>query len=190
MCTRPDYNRARQPRRYPGAMADRPALLVDRVSKTFRHAGGAHAHAQGARAAPAPPFAARALRGAERHLVRDRARGVLRDRRSQRQRQEHAAEVPGRDLRRRRGPHLAPRPPVDVHRARRRLQPGPRRSRQRGDERHHARAQPARGALPLRASSSSRNSRSSRTSSSRTTPPGCTSGSRSRWRSRWTPTSC
>ena len=74
---------------------------------------------------------------------------VLRDRRAQRQRQEHAAEVHGRDLPGRRR-HLVPRPAIDVHRARRRLQPGHGGARQRRDERDHARAVSAGGAQALR----------------------------------------
>ncbi len=73
---------------------------------------------------------------------------VLRDRRAQRQRQEHAAEVPGRDLPGRRR-HLVPGAAVDVHRAGRRLQPGPGGSRQRRHERDHARPLAPRGAQAL-----------------------------------------
>ena len=80
-----------------------------------------------------------------------RAWGVLRHRGAQRQREEHAAEVPGRDLRRRRR-HLVPRPAVDVHRARHRFQPGHGRARQRGHERDHDGPLPARGPPPLSSS--------------------------------------
>ena len=64
-------------------------------------------------------------------LVHGPARRVLRHRRAQRIGQEHAAEVPRRDL-----PAPTPggsrrRPALDVHRARRRLQPRPRGARQR-----------------------------------------------------------
>ena len=107
-------------------------------------------HAQGARAASAPPdppsdVPARSTTSRSRSTPRR----VLRDRRAQRQRQEHAAEVPG-GIYRARGRHLVPRPAVDVHRAGRRLQPGPGRARQRRDERDHARPLAARGAQALR----------------------------------------
>ena len=52
---------------------------------------------------------------------------VLRHRRPQRLRQEHAAEVPGRASTGSTGRDPHARPAVDVHRARRRLQPRPRR---------------------------------------------------------------
>ena len=87
---------------------------------------------------PSGASAATSSRAARRVLRGARGR-VLRHRRSQRLGQEHAAEVPGRDLPDRRGRHLRARPHVDVHRARRRLQPRPRRARQRHHQRDHAR---------------------------------------------------
>ena len=105
----------------------------------------------------------------ELHAVEDvsveiAAGRVLRHRRAQRQRQEHAAEVPRRHLRHRRGPHLDRRPALAVHRAGRRLQPGPDGARQRDHQRDHARAHAAsrRGSASTR-SSPSPSSRSSST---------------------------
>ena len=57
---------------------------------------GAGAHAQGARPSSSAPDPPQHLQGAGQRLVRRAAGRVLRDRRAQRQRQEHAAEVPGR----------------------------------------------------------------------------------------------
>ena len=110
----------------------------------------------------------------QRRLVRGRAGRVLRDRRPQRLGQEHAAQVPGRHLRARRRRDLRQRADVDVHRARRRVQPRPRRARQRDPQRHHARPLAARGAR-ARTTQRHRVRRARgvrRTSSSRTTRPG------------------
>ncbi len=167
--------------------ADRRGSRYQDVSR----ARGAGPHAQGARSASPAPLRARAVHSSAGRLLRDRARRVLRHRGAQRQRQEHVAEVPRRDLRGGRGADLVPRANVALHRARRRLQPRPRGDGQRRDERDHARAHAEAGARALRAGDRiRRNSRSSRTSSSRTTPPGCTCGSRSRSRSRSMPKSC
>ena len=70
----------------------------------------------------------------------DRAGRVLRDRRAERERQEHAAQDPRRDLCRRLGPRPPRRRPLPVHRARRRLQRRALGPRQRPDQRRPARA--------------------------------------------------
>ena len=118
--------------------------------QAVRAAARARAHAQGARPASVPARRLGPAAGARRRLVHGPEGRVLRDRRPQRLRQEHAAEVPGRDLPRRRGPDPHARAPVDVHRARRRLQPGPGGARQRPDQRDHARPHAEGGAAPLR----------------------------------------
>ena len=133
---------------------------------------------QGARAAPVQVGQLRAAAGGRRRRHRDRRRRVLRDRRPQRLGQEHAAQVPRRDLRddQRRGDGARAR--IAVHRARRRLQHGPHRARQRDHQRDHARPHAAPGVRALRRRSSrSPSSRTSSTSSSRTT--------RRAWRSGW-----
>ena len=118
--------------------------------QAFRAPPRARPHAQGARAAPfsraRPGHAARAAR----RLLRCRAGRVLRHRRAQRLGQVDAAEVHGGDLRDRWRRDLHQRPPVDVHRARRRLQPRPAGARQRGPQRDDARALAARGRPALR----------------------------------------
>ena len=65
---------------------------------------------------------------------------VLRGRRPERQRQEHAAQDPRRHLPRRRGHGARERAALALHRARRRLQPRAQRPRQHPHQRHAARA--------------------------------------------------
>ena len=128
------------------AVADRRRRRDEDLSR----ARGAGAHAQGAGTAPDAAHPPRDLPGAARHLLRRASRRVLRDRRAQRQRQEHAAEVPRRDLRSRQRADLDERPALDVHRARRRLQPGSCGARQRRAQRDHDGALATRGTRALR----------------------------------------
>ncbi len=140
------------------------AVSIEGVSKTFQPAPPAVPHAQGARAAPVPHARpTTSCTPSTTSRVEIAAGRVLRHRRAQRQRQEHAAEVPRRHLRHRHRRAARSRPAVAVHRARRRLQPGPDRARQRDDQRDHARAHAA--ARRGRASTRSSPSPSSRSSS-------------------------
>ena len=106
--------------------------------------------AQGAGAAPVPLERDRRAARAPGRVGHGRARRVLRHRRPQRERQEHAAQVPRRDLRGRRREHAGRRQAVAVHRARRRLQSRPDGARQRADQRDPARPLAARGARAVR----------------------------------------
>ena len=107
-------------------------------------------HAQGARAASVPLAHLRRAACGQRRQRRDRPGRVLRHRGQERLRQEHVAEDPRGDLRRRRGRGRGQRPAVAVHRARRRLQPGADRARERPDQRDHARPHAQAGARALR----------------------------------------
>ena len=120
----------------------RPAIVVEHLAEDVPAPAPALLDAQGARAAPVQRDAATTSCDAVDDVSFEVGAGrVLRHRRPQRLGQEHAAEVPGRDL-------PAPTratidvdgPAVAVHRARRRLQPRPDRARQRDAQRDHARA--------------------------------------------------
>ena len=128
------------------AGAPPPAIVMDSVSKTFR-VPEERTHTLKERALH--PLRTHRHRDASRRSRTSRSRStrrVLRDRRAQRQRQEHAAEVHRRHLRRGQRTDLVHGRAVDVHRARRRLQPGPGGARQRRHQRDHARPHAARGA--------------------------------------------
>ena len=106
--------------------------------------------AQGARRAPVPPDELpRAARAARRVLRRPPGR-VLRHRRPQRLRQEHAAEDHGEHLPRRPRPDPHGRAARAVHRARRRLQHGDDVARERRPERRDDGPGAARGAAAAR----------------------------------------
>ena len=96
---------------------------VGRVENVPAAASGADDD-QGALPPPVPTRRVRAPAGAGRRHVLGRARRVLRHRRPQRQRQEHATEDPRRHLPRRQRHRPRRRPALAVHRARRRLQHG------------------------------------------------------------------
>ena len=99
-------NGSRPPRRLSrmptGGEAQVPPVVVDGVSKTFR-IPRERVHTLKERVLhPMRRAGSRAPRGAPGRLVLGAAGRVLRDRRPQRLRQEHAAQVPGRHLRDRR----------------------------------------------------------------------------------------
>ena len=84
------------------AVLERPAVVVDGVSKSLRAARRRRCtRSRSGRCIRSGAAASDALRRAPGRLVRGRARRVLRHRRPQRVGQEHAAQVPGRHLRRR-----------------------------------------------------------------------------------------
>ena len=83
-----------------------PSRRRRRRVEDVRAPARARPDAQGARAAPAAPDPDRHAARAARRQLRRRAGRVLRDRRPQRLGQVDAAEVPGRDLRRRPRRHL------------------------------------------------------------------------------------
>ena len=114
-----------------GARTLRPPSSSSGVSKTFRSRTSACTRSRSARCircAAAALDRFDALQDVSFAVEHGR---VLRHRRPQRLGQEHAAEVPGRDLPRSTRARSGGRAPVDVHRARRRLQPRSRRARQR-----------------------------------------------------------
>ena len=132
------------------APPDDVAVSVDGVSKAFRLP---HEQVHTLKERVVHPLRRRSFdraAGAARRVAHRRQGRVLRDRRAQRQRQEHAAEVPGRHLQRRRGRDVAARAHVAVHRAGRRLQPRPHRPRQRAPQRDHARPLARAGRRALR----------------------------------------
>ena len=148
------------------------AVVVEHLDKTFRLPHRRYSTLKERALHPFRSSTFDELRAVDDVSFDDRARRVLRHRRPQRLRQEHAAEVPRRDLRDRRRRARRRRPAVAVHRARRRLQPRPDRARQRDDQRDHARPLArARRARASTRSSRSPSSRSSSTCSSRTTRP-------------------
>ena len=123
--------------RFPPSLRGDPGHRRSRREQDVPPARGAQAHAQGACVAPAPPHPLSDVQGAAQRLVRHRERRVLRDRRPQRERQEHAAQVPRRHLWGGRA-NLAPGTALDADRAGRRVQHGHGGPRQRRDERDHA----------------------------------------------------
>ena len=95
----PRSERAERPARRAGAA---PAVTVEHLSKRFLLP---HQHYSTLKERALHPFRARTydeLHAVDDVTLRGRRRRVLRDRRAQRLGQEHAAEVPGRDLRGRR----------------------------------------------------------------------------------------
>ena len=126
------------------------AISIEAVDKTFRLPHQQYStlkerllHPRGGQQPRSPPRAAR-------RLLRRQAGRVLRHRRPQRQRQEHAAQVPGRHLPAEQRQHQDRRARVAVHRAGRGLQPGDGRARQHHPERRDAGPDAARGARARR----------------------------------------
>ncbi len=130
----PDRDRGGNARRRPpavqagravvrGARVSRPVIEVSGVSKAFRLP---HERRTTLKEHVLHPFDRTTLRGAagarRRELHRPRGR-VLRDHRAERQRQEHAAQDPRRDLPAGLRNGARRRPAVALHRARRRVQP-------------------------------------------------------------------
>ena len=159
---------AGRPRRRPAGARSSPAADV---SKTFRLPHQQLLDAEGAGAAPVPLAHRSTSCTRSGHQRRHRGGRVLRHRR--------AATAPGKSTLLKclagiyevdAGDDRRQRPPVAVHRARRRLQPRPHRARERAHQRDHARAHaPSRRGSASTRSSPSPSSRSSSTSSSRTT---------------------
>ena len=144
--------------------AAEPVVIEARgIEKSFQHRQPQSRLAEGA----ADHLLASRLQGAARaarRLLRRAPGRVLRDRRPQRLRQEHAAEDPRQHLPRRRGHGADGRPAGALHRARGRLQPGADGARERRAERGDDGPAPPRGASSASArSSSSPSSRSSST---------------------------
>jgi len=128
--------------RYPSEMpqpisSGTPPIVVDGISKTFRVLRGARAHAQ-ERAlqphAPQPHESFQALHDISFQVGSGEFFGIAGRNGSGK---STLLKVPRRDLRCRHRQDLDERAPVAVHRARRRLQPGPGGARQRRAQRHH-----------------------------------------------------